>query len=138
MRTILAAAVAAAALPAAAQVYYYGPSVSHPPAVAYSASCVDRDARLLDRGQWLDARKREIDREGAALAEELRRLDNSDLGAVASYNARSSEHNRRVADLNAGVAQYNADMQAIVADCNFVYTAPRGRDVIIWERSTIR
>lgn len=140
MRTILAAALAAAAIPtlATAQVYYYGPSVSNPPAVVYSASCTDRDARLLDRGQWLDARKREIDRDGAALADELRRLNNQDIGAVASYNARSSEHNRRVAELNAGVAQYNADMQTIASECNFAYTAPRSRDVIIWERSTIR
>ena len=138
MRTILAAALAAAAIPVSAQVYYYGPSVSSPPAVVYSTSCVDRDARLLDRGQWLDARKREIDRDGAALADELRRLDNRDVGAVANYNARSSEHNRRVAELNAGVAQYNADMQSIVSECNLVYTAPRSRDVIIWERSTIR
>ena len=139
MKTMIAA-LAAAALPtlATAQVYYYGPSITNPPAVVYSASCADRDARLLDHGMSLDARKREIDREGAALADELRRLDNKDVGAVASYNARSSEHNRRVAELNAGVAQYNADMQTMVADCNYVYTAPRGRDVIIWERSTIR
>lgn len=138
MKTRLAAALAAAAIPtlASAQTYYYGPSVTYAPTV--SRSCVDRDASLLDRGHWLDARKREIDRDGAALAEELRRLDNRDIGAVASYNARSSEHNRRVADLNAGVAQYNADMQTLVADCNIVYAAPRDRDVIIWERSTIR
>ena len=139
-RSLIAAALAAAALPplAAAQVVYYGPSLSNPPAPVYSTSCIDRDARLLDRGHSLDARKREIDRDGAALADELRRLDNRDVGAVANYNARSSEHNRRVAELNAGVAQYNADMQTIVADCNLVYTAPRSRDVVIWERSTIR
>ena len=138
MRTMLAAALAAAAIPATAQVYYYGPSVSNPPAAVYPSSCVDRDARLLDRGQWLDARKREIDRDGEALADEFARLDNRDIAAVASYNARSAEHNRRVADLNAGVAQYNADMQEMVSECNFVYSAPRSRDIIIWERSTIR
>ena len=138
MKTIVAAAIAAAAIPAAAfaQAYYYGPSVTYAPSV--SRGCIDRDAALLDRGHYLDARKREIDRDGAALAEELRRLDNTDLAAVANYNARSSEHNRRVAELNAGVAQYNSDMQTMVADCNVTYTPPRGREVIIWERSTIR
>ena len=138
MKTIVAAALAAAAIPtlASAQAYYYGPSVTYGPSV--SRSCIDRDAALLDRGHFLDARKREIDRDGAALADELRRLDNRDVAAVANYNARSSEHNRRVAELNAGVAQYNCDMQTMVSDCNVVYTPPRSREVIIWERSTIR
>jgi hypothetical protein len=138
MRTMLAAALAAATLPiaASAQVIYYGPSISNPPATVYSTACTDRDARLLDRGNWLDNRKRDIDRDGAALADELRRLDNRDIGAVASYNARSAEHNRRVAELNAGVAQYNADMQALVGDCNYTYVVPRRGDVIIWERSS--
>lgn len=132
--TLVAALAAAILVPAAAgaQVYYHGPSVT------YAPGCVDRDARLHERGMWLDSRKRDIDREGAALADELRNLDNRDLGAVASYNARSSEHNRRVAELNAGVAQYNSDMQVMVGECNFAYVLPRGRDIIIWERSTIR
>jgi hypothetical protein len=43
-----------------------------------------------------------------------------------------------VAELNAGVAQYNADMHEMVDTCNARYYAPRNRDVIIWERSTIR
>ena len=134
-RPILIAALAAAALGSAvagAQVYYYGPTVT------YAPGCAERDARLHERGLWLDGRKREIDREGAALAQELRNLDNRDLAAVASYNARSAEHNRRVADLNAGVADYNANMQSMVSECNLAYVVPQGRDVIIWERSTIR
>ena len=136
MTRILVAALAAAALvPAAAsaQVYYHGPAVTYAP-----AGCVERDARLHERGLWLDSRKREIDREGAALANELRNLDNRDLGAVVSYNARSAEHNRRVAELNAGVADYNAGMQSMVSECSYAYVAPPRRDVIIWERSTIR
>lgn len=138
MKTIVAV-LAAAAIPtvASAQVYHYGPSVTYGPS-ALTRSCIDRDAALLDRGHFLDARKREIDRDGAALADELRRLNNQDVAAVANYNARSSEHNRRVAELNAGVAQYNSDMQMMVSDCNVVYTPPRNREVIIWERSTIR
>ena len=127
MRTMFAAALAAATLPlaASAQVIYYGPSISNPPAAAYPSSCVERDSRLLERGYSLEDRKRAIDRDGAALAEELRRLDNRDVGAVATYNARSAEHNRRVAEMNAGVAQYNADMQSLVGDCNFSYVVPR-------------
>jgi hypothetical protein len=134
MKAKVIAALAVAALPALASAQYvYGPSVTR-----YGYSCSDRDAALLDRGMWLDSRKREIDRDGADLANELRNLDNRDVGAVASYNARSAEHNRRVAELNAGVAQYNTDMREMVDGCNFVYYAPRSGDVIIWERSTIR
>ena len=135
MRAQLFLAITLAAVPAlaTAQQYVYGPSVTRS---AYA--CSDRDAALLDRGMWLDSRKRDIDRDGADLAQELRNLDNRDVGAVASYNARSAEHNRRVADLNAGVAQYNADMRDMVDTCNYTYYAPRRGDVVIWERSTIR
>ena len=134
MKVSLMAALAVAALPTLAGAQYvYGPAVTR-----YGYSCADRDASLHDRGMWLDSRKRDIDRDAASLADELRNLDNSNVAAVANYNARSAEHNRRVADLNAGVAQYNADMQDMVQGCNYRYYAPRDRDVIIWERSTIR
>ena len=135
MKATLIAALAVATLPslATAQQYTYGPSITRPP-----FSCTDRDALLLDRGMRLENRKRDIDRDGADLANELRNLDNRDLGAVASYNARSAEHNRRVADMNAGVAQYNIDMRDMAESCNYAYVTPRGRDGVIWERSTIR
>lgn len=134
MKTLLVAALTCAAFPilATAQQYTYGPSVTR------YGDCVERDRSLLDRGMWLDSRKRDVDRDGADLAEELRNLDNRDLGAVASYNARSAEHNRRVADLNAGVAQYNTDMREMTDTCNYAYYAPRGRDRLNWERSPIR
>ena len=84
----------------------------------------DRQAQLEYERIGADREGDAIAREGARLAEDLRRLDNRDVMAVADYNARSAEHNRRVemhnrhiADLNARVALANGDAADVTASC---------------------
>lgn len=76
--------------------------------------CAERQVTLADRKAYLDMDKAAIDaeraaiaRDGARLAEELRNLDNRDTAAVAAYNARSADHNRRVEVHNGYVGEMN-------------------------------
>jgi uncharacterized protein involved in exopolysaccharide biosynthesis len=98
-------------------------------------ACMERQETLADRKAYLDQEKYEIDRngdaiarDGASLADELRRMPSSDVAAVAAYNTRSdahnrrvAEHNRRVADMNAAAASLNGDSADLMAYCNFRY-----------------
>ena len=101
--------------------------------------CADRNDALWDRKVLLDQDKRDVDREGDALArmksqidDEMRRLDKTDAAGVAAYNARSAEqnrrveaHNRRVAEMNGAVALLNADASEMTAYCNRLYVTGR-------------
>jgi hypothetical protein len=92
-------------------------------------ACMARGDALGDRKAFIDDERRLLDlegdaiaREGAQLADDLRRLPATDSAAVGVYNARSADHNARVAahnhrvdDMNAAGASLNdasADMMA--------------------------
>lgn len=105
----------------------------------------DRQARLADERAGSDGEADSIARQGAQLAEDLRRLDNGDPLAVADYNARSAAHNRRVemhnrhiADLNARVALANGDAADVAASCGARRYWLRDRDAVLREHDTIR
>ena len=114
--------------------------------------CMERDhavreriARLDDERVESDAEAASIAREGARLAEELRRLDNRDTLAVAEYNARSDAHNRRVeahnryvVDLNARTALVNGDAADVGASCASRRYWMRDRDAVLIDRGSIR
>ena len=94
--------------------------------------CLDRGDSLADRKMFLDRERlaneqegRDIAREGARLAQELRGLDAGNASAIAAYNARQAEHNlrveahnRRIGDMNAAVASLNGDVADQNAYCN--------------------
>jgi hypothetical protein len=123
-----------------AQTSYSRAQIAAPFPVVQSelAACLDRRDSLADRKVFLDLEKKGIDREGAAiesegarLAQDLQRLDNRDTSAVAAYNARSEEqnrrvaaHNRRVADMNAAASFFNADAADMTAYCNWRASRP--------------
>lgn len=145
---IFAAAALLAPLAAAAQVYY-----AQAPTLTRSElrECMFRDEALAERQGALEREKAETDDEaaaianaGARLADELRNLDQRDVGAVASYNARSAAHNQRVQDHNRQVAQLNARTARVNGDSARLDTLcarpfyPSDRDSILMERSTIR
>jgi biotin-(acetyl-CoA carboxylase) ligase len=107
--------------------------------------CMDRDANLRDRLEWLDQERIANDHEaeliarvGNRLADELRTLDASNAAAVAAYNARSSAHNRRVdahnrrvAEANGRASMHNGDAANLTARCaSRVYTL-RDRDAVM-------
>lgn len=105
----------------------------------------DRQAHLVDERIDADREAESIAREGARLAEELGRLDNADVLAVADYNARSAAHNRRVemhnrqiADLNARVALANGDAADVTASCGARRYWMRDRDAVLREHGSIR
>jgi hypothetical protein len=101
-------------------------------------ACLDRRDTLDDRKAFLDQEKKSIDREGEAIAREgarlgqdLRALDNRDTAAVAAYNARSEDqnrrvaaHNRRVADMNSAASMFNVDAADMTAYCNWRASRP--------------
>ena len=137
--------VAALAAPAAfAQSYYGDPTLTRDEL----RECMARDSAQalrksdLVRDQALAEQEgRELERNRQRLAEELRRLDNGDLAAVATYNSHSAgqnyaveAHNRNIADLNARAAQLNDDLASFSAACVHPYR-PRDRDAILYERS---
>jgi hypothetical protein len=131
-----ALALLALAAPAAAfaQTSYSQARIVGAPVVmtAEVRECWDRHDSLADRKAFLDQEKRDIDREGAAIASasdrlagEMRTLVNTDTGAVAAHNARSdahnrrvAAHNRRVADMNLAAATLNSDSADMAAYCN--------------------
>ena len=101
-------------------------------------ACLDRRDSLADRKAFLDMEKTGIDRENdaiardaARLAEDMGRLDNRDTAAVAAYNARTDEqnrrvaaHNRRVADMNSAASMFNGDSADMAAYCNWRASRP--------------
>jgi Skp family chaperone for outer membrane proteins len=138
--TILAVLCIAAPAAALAQTSYSRAAVTGPAVVpaepaypAYSApySCADleRQSAMLESEKVdYDRQLERLDAEGARLADELRRLDNTNAAAVADYNTRSdahnrrvAEHNRRVADMNDAVARVTADIANATPYC----TSPR-------------
>jgi multidrug resistance efflux pump len=138
--TILAVLCMAAPAAALAQTSYSRAAVTGPAVVpaepaypAYSApySCaeLERQSAMLESEKVdYDRQRDRLDTEGARLSDELRRLDNRDVAAVADYNARSdahnrrvAEHNRRVADMNDAVARVTADIANATPYC----TSPR-------------
>ena len=85
--------------------------------------CDERQASLAERNAYLAQDKSQIDREneriarnGAYLANEIRKLDNRDTVAVAAYNARQEEHNRRVEIHNGYVAEMNRAAALLTGD----------------------
>jgi len=149
MRTIRILALAAAATPALALAqtkYYYGEPA--PLAREELRECMYRDEDLTRRDTDIAAEKRLNDREGAsiaraaaALADDLRRLDNRDVAAVAAHNARAAEHNRRVEahnlrvnDQNVEAARLNRDQADMSSTCGTRSYYPRDRDALILER----
>lgn len=150
---ILAAAALLAPFAAAAQVYYAQPRPLYDPALTRSElrECMYRDEALAERQAAIEREKAESDAEaaaianaGARLADELRNLDHGDVGAVASYNARSAAHNQRVQDHNRQVAELNGRTARLNGDSARLDTLcarpfyPSDRDSILLERSTIR
>jgi hypothetical protein len=145
----LAIAVLAAPAIALAQPSYYVREA--PLAREELRECMYRDEDLTRRDAQIATEKRLNDREGAAiaraasmLAEDLRRLDSTDVAAVAAHNARAAEHNRRVDahnlrvnDQNAEAARLNRDQADMSASCGTRSYYPRDRDAIIIERSVI-
>jgi len=146
MKSLLAVAALAVALPAVAQTYY---SPRPYPADRLSRGefndCLDRGAALRDRKEGIDEDRAHLDREaaeiaraGAALDAQMRSLDRTDATAVAEYNARSDRLNRRVARQNERVAELNeraallngdaADMNARCENRVYTPTAPAWRD----------
>lgn len=101
--------------------------------------CLDRHDSLTDRKTFLDREKMNVDAdgdaiaaEGSRLADELRRLDNNDRVAIAEYNSRSNDqnrrveaHNRRVADMNYAASRFNGDSVDVSAYCNWRTTRIR-------------
>lgn len=138
---------------ALAQVYYAEPRPAYDGTLTRGElrECMYRDESLAARLARVDREKADIDadtdaiaRAGARLADELRGLDNGDLGAVATYNARSAEHNRRVHDhnrrvgeLNQRTARVNGDSARLDSLCARAYR-PSDRDAIEMERGRIR
>ena len=128
MKRLVLATLIALPLVAAPQPYYRELPLTR----GELRGCMDRDIFLRDRLSVLEQEKRyndreteAIDREGRMLADERRRLDNSNVGAVADYNARSDAHNRRVADhnqrvsdMNARAAMHNREAADLSADCS--------------------
>jgi ribosome-binding ATPase YchF (GTP1/OBG family) len=121
MNPTRAIALMALMLPAAsiAQVSYSRATIEAP--LLYV--CNERQASLAERKAYLDMDKAQIDREnariardGARLAAELRSLDNRDTAAVAAYNARQEEHNRRVEIHNGYVAEMNRAASLLTGD----------------------
>lgn len=128
MKRLALATLLALPLAAAAQAYYHEPPMTR----GELRGCVERDQALRDRLTILEQEKRgndlesgEIAREGAQLAADLKRLNNSDPSAVADYNARSDAHNRwvldhnnRVAGMNGRASLYNRDAADMGAQCS--------------------
>jgi len=128
MKRLILATLAALPLVATAQGYYYREA---PMTRGELRDCVERDRYLRDQITILDQEKfdndregQDIYREGRALANELRTLDNRDANAVADYNARSdahnrrvADHNRRVSDMNARARDHNREAANVSADC---------------------
>jgi hypothetical protein len=113
----LAIAVLAAPAIALAQPSYYVREA--PLAREELRECMYRDEDLTRRDTQIATERRLNDREGAAiaraasmLAEDLRRLDSTDVAAVAAHNARAAEHNRRVDAHNLRVNDQNAEAGA--------------------------
>ena len=146
MKSLLAVAAVAVALPALGQTYY-DPGRSYPDRLTRGEldTCLDRGAALRERKERIDDERAELDREaadlaraGAALDAEMRTLDRTDANAVANYNARSDRlnrrverQNRRVSELNSRAALLNGDAADMNARCeNRVYTPaePAWRD----------
>jgi hypothetical protein len=137
----MALIVMAAPLAALAQVSYSQARIAGERPVIREALrvCADRTDKLWDRKALLDQDKRDIDGEGraiaqatASLAAELRRLDASNLPAVAAYNARSEAlntrvdwHNRRVAEMNGAAALLNADSADMTSYCERIQLTRR-------------
>ena len=130
MKSLLAAAALAVALPAVGQTYYE-PSRPYPAdrlTRDQFDTCLDRGAALRERKERIDDERAELDREaaelaraGAALDAQMRTLDRTDANAVADYNARSDRLNRRVERQNHRVAELNsraALLNGDVADSN--------------------
>ena len=147
------ALVAFAAPAAFAQTYYYTtPPSDTPLAREELRRCMDRDDALALRQSDLETQRRLNDREGqsiaranALLAEELRRVDPADTGAVAAHNARTAEHNRRVEahnlrvdDMNASARTLNGDNADLQVTCGSRSYYPRDRDGILIERGQLR
>ena len=144
---ILALAVLAAPALAIAQTTYYYREPA-PLAREELRECMYRDEDLTRRDTALSAEKRLNDRESAsiarasaALADDLRRLDNRDTAAVAAHNARAAEHNRRVEahnlrvnDQNAEAARLNRDQADMSGSCGTRSYYRSDRDAIIYER----
>jgi hypothetical protein len=123
-----------------ADVSYSRARIAEPFPVVQSelAACLDRRDSLADRKVFLDLEKKTIDREGDAIAAEgarlaanLASLDNRDTAAVAAYNARSDDqnrrvaaHNRRVADMNSAASLFNGDSADMAAYCNWRASRP--------------
>ncbi|MEO8079066.1 MAG: hypothetical protein ABI641_00955 [Caldimonas sp.] len=62
-----------------------------------------------------EAGKAEIDRSGAALAEQLPALDRASSDAVGDYNARVAARDRMIDDYQAKVAAYNVKAEAVLS-----------------------
>jgi hypothetical protein len=152
MRTLTILALAALAAPAAVAQTYYDPRGDHPLAREELRRCMDRDEVLAARQASLDDERRLNDREsasiaraGAALAEDLRRVDPADTAAVAAHNARTAEHNRRVEahnlrvyDMNEAARRLNGDQADMQATCGVRTYYPSDRDAILLERGRLR
>lgn len=142
MRHAIVCALAALAAPLAlAQTTYSRVVVIDEPVVLRPVPhvCDARNNELWDRKALLEQDRRDADAERDALAraksrldQELSRLDRTNTGAVADYNARSNAlntrvdaYNKRVADLNSAVALLNSDSREMVDWCNRMYFANR-------------
>lgn len=150
---ILAALSLFVSATAAAQVYYPEPRPAYDGTLTRGElrECMYRDESMGARLERLDREKADLDadtdaiaRAGSRLADELRALDNTNLGAVAGYNARSAEHNRRVhehnrriAELNQRTALVNGDSARLDSFCARSYR-PSDRDAILMERGRYR
>lgn len=146
---MLAALSACLSTAALAQPYYPAPHPLYDGTLTRGElrECMYRDESLAARTERIQRDKARVEaetdaiaREGARLAEELRRLDNANAAALDAYNARSAEHNRRVhdhnryvADLNARTAVLNGDSARMDALCARSYR-PSDRDAILMER----
>jgi hypothetical protein len=132
--TVFALILAGLPVAALAQTSYSNAAVAGQPPVLREGvrMCLERGDSLADRKAYLDQEKfavdsdaAEIAREGARLADELRRLPATDAAGVAAYNARTAAHNRRVAaqnrrvaDMNTAVSMLNGDSADMMAYCN--------------------
>ncbi|MDQ3025363.1 MAG: hypothetical protein M3R58_02495 [Pseudomonadota bacterium] len=159
---ILAAIALAAPLAVLAQTSYPSreapyyrdaPSVREAPMTREELrDCMDLNASMRDQLEQLDRERQVLDREtdaiarsAARLADELRNLDSFNSAAVASYNARSAEHNRaasvhnrRVADMNARASFHNDDAGDVSSACASRYYLLRDRDALRRDRGSIR
>ena len=150
---ILAALSACLSTAALAQAYYVPSNPLYDGTLTRGElrECMYRDESLAARSERIERDKAQVDfetdaiaREGARLAEELRRLDNADIAALNGYNARSAAHNRRVhdhnrsvADLNARAAVLNGESARLDALCARSFR-PSDRDAIMMERGLTR